>query len=307
MKKRANKILFFAALSCITAPVMAQTVDVTLQCGQTYTINSTVAATAGATYRWLENGSTVTGSAADYTVANKSVGVYTYIRQAKSEGCADWQNSNAFTVEVKNKNDDGMCIAGLMWAKYNVDEPGTFATSIESPGKLYQFNRTKAIDPYDNTVALEPQPPCTEWSPDSTVCPAGWRIPTLSDAKSLLSSTPLGPSVNNGFVYQHYVDPEHPAIILLGPNSYLLDPSAPATVAFCTVDQQTHATAAATPTSSCIYLSHIFPYDATRYATLCVGSRDEWCLPKPWCGQGGFEGSQVNSWVVANQIRCVMD
>ncbi|MDR2448621.1 MAG: hypothetical protein LBD52_01515 [Prevotellaceae bacterium] len=98
-----------------------------------------VTATAGAAtpeYRWLENGSTVTGTAAHYIVpATKNVGVYVYIRQAKSEECSDWQGSNAFTVEVKNKNDDGVCLDGVMWAKYNVDKPGSFAASPRSTGK----------------------------------------------------------------------------------------------------------------------------------------------------------------------------
>jgi hypothetical protein len=180
MKKRANKILCCAALICMMAPVMAQTVDVTLQCGQTYTINSTAAATAGATYRWLENGSTITGTAANYTVPKtKSVGVYTYIRQAKSEGCADWQNSNAFTVEVKNKNNDGVCIAGVMWAKYNVDEPGSFTANIYDPGKVYQFNSPIPYPPYGPTTWTVTAATYTDgWVAENDPCPSGWHIAT---------------------------------------------------------------------------------------------------------------------------------
>jgi hypothetical protein len=189
----SKQILFLAALGCITAPVAAQTVDVTLQCGQAYAINSTVAASAvaGLTYRWLENGSTITGAAApNYTVpATKSVGIYTYIRQAKSTGCTDWQSSNAFTVEVKNKNDDGVCINGLMWATRNVDMPGSFTEAIGDTGKFYQFNRTKAWDlkpvPSGMPIINENE----RYNADSSVCPTGWRLPTPDEYNQLFSIT----------------------------------------------------------------------------------------------------------------------
>jgi uncharacterized protein (TIGR02145 family) len=189
----SKQILFFAALGCITAPVAAQTVDVTLQCGQSYTINSTVAATTGAglTYRWLENGSTVTGAAATYTVpATKSVGVYTYIRQARTTGCTDWQNSNAFTVEVKNKEGiDGVCFGGVMWAKYNVDEPGTFAATSDAPGKFYQFNR-KTPYPASGTCTwtINSIDEDSHWIDENDPCPIGWRLPNSAELYSLLIS-----------------------------------------------------------------------------------------------------------------------
>jgi hypothetical protein len=191
---RTKQFLFLVLLGCMAAPAEAQTVDVTLQCGQSYTINSTAAAgTDTPTYRWLENGSTITGAVANYTVTNKSVGIYTYIRQAKSAGCTDWQNSNAFTVEVKNKEGiDGVCIGGVMWAKYNVDEPGSFTTSIDNPGKLYQFNRTKAWDRQPDQYSLPPISDL-EWSPDSSVCPIGWRLPTPQELQNLISEVMLQP------------------------------------------------------------------------------------------------------------------
>jgi hypothetical protein len=189
---KTKQFLVSALLGCMVAPVAAQTVDVTLQCGQSYTINSTVAAgTATPTYRWLENGSTVAGAAANYTVpATKSVGIYTYIRQAKSAGCADWQNSNAFTVEVQNKNDDGVCINGLMWATRNVDLPGTFAATIYDPGKLYQFNRTTALDPASSYLYLPTISESGDWSPDSIVCPTNWRLPNSVEYNNLVTYTP---------------------------------------------------------------------------------------------------------------------
>jgi hypothetical protein len=189
---KSKQFLFFAALGCTAAPVAAQTVDVSIDCGQTYAINSTVNATAGdgLTYRWLENGSTITGATANYTVpATKSVGLYTYIRQAKSTGCTDWQSSNPFTVEVKNKEGiDGVCLVGLMWAKYNVDEPGQFAAHPDSMGRLYEFNNPI---PYPwgspGSWTLPSVTYTAGWLPENDPCPEGWRIPSRDETQTLCS------------------------------------------------------------------------------------------------------------------------
>ncbi|MDR0691816.1 MAG: hypothetical protein LBF69_02125 [Prevotellaceae bacterium] len=70
--------------------------------GTPYTIASMVDASGVSTYRWLENGQIISGaSATDYTVPNnKVVGFYTYVRQAKSADCSEWQSSNVFAVTV---------------------------------------------------------------------------------------------------------------------------------------------------------------------------------------------------------------
>jgi uncharacterized protein (TIGR02145 family) len=68
-----------------------------------YTINSTVDASGVTTYRWSENGKVMDGAnAATYAVPSgkASAGLYTYIRQAKSVDCDEWQSSNEFTVTV---------------------------------------------------------------------------------------------------------------------------------------------------------------------------------------------------------------
>jgi uncharacterized protein (TIGR02145 family) len=61
-----------------------------------------VNASGASTYQWLENGLVLTGATAvTYTVPdNKPEGVYTYIRQAKSADCNEWQSSNEFTLTV---------------------------------------------------------------------------------------------------------------------------------------------------------------------------------------------------------------
>jgi uncharacterized protein (TIGR02145 family) len=80
----------------------AQSADICA--GTPYTIASTVDASGASTYQWLENGQIIAGATtADYTVpGTKGVGLYTYIRQAKSADCSEWQSSNEFTVTVFN-------------------------------------------------------------------------------------------------------------------------------------------------------------------------------------------------------------
>jgi uncharacterized protein (TIGR02145 family) len=72
--------------------------------GTPYTINSAMDASGASTYQWLENGKIITGAKdPTYTVlATKAVGNYSYIRQAKSADCDEWQSSNEFTVTVFN-------------------------------------------------------------------------------------------------------------------------------------------------------------------------------------------------------------
>jgi uncharacterized protein (TIGR02145 family) len=94
------KGLLSVALSCLVVFAFAQSADI---CADTpYTIASTVDASGASTYQWLENGQIISGaSAATYVVAsNKTAGQYTYIRQAKSAECSEWQSSNEFTVTV---------------------------------------------------------------------------------------------------------------------------------------------------------------------------------------------------------------
>jgi uncharacterized protein (TIGR02145 family) len=107
MKKQCKKIpswvckgLLSVALSGLTVVAHAQGAEVCT--GTSYTIASTVNASSASTYQWLENGRVLTGAkAATYTVSNKqTAGIYTYIRQAKSADCNEWQSSNEFTLTV---------------------------------------------------------------------------------------------------------------------------------------------------------------------------------------------------------------
>jgi uncharacterized protein (TIGR02145 family) len=107
MKKQSEKSslwifrgLLLAVLGGFGTAAFAQGVEVCE--GTAYTIASTVDASGASTYQWLENGQIISGvSDATYEVpSTKEAGLYTYIRQAKSADCPDWQSSNEFAVTV---------------------------------------------------------------------------------------------------------------------------------------------------------------------------------------------------------------
>jgi uncharacterized protein (TIGR02145 family) len=107
MKKQSKKSplwifrgLLLAALSGLGTVAFAQGVEVCS--GTPYTIASTVDASGASSYQWLENGQIISGASdATYEVpSTKEAGLYTYIRQAKSADCSEWQPSNEFTVTV---------------------------------------------------------------------------------------------------------------------------------------------------------------------------------------------------------------
>ncbi len=113
--------VFLLVCSLTVANLSAQAVDKEVCPG--FTINSTAAATAGSEYRWLENGSVISGAtSANYTIpSNKTPGVYTYIRQSKSGSCSDWQGSNAYTVSVGHKPGDKATMQNFFPCNYTTN------------------------------------------------------------------------------------------------------------------------------------------------------------------------------------------
>jgi hypothetical protein len=83
-------------------------------------------------------------------------------------------------------------INGVIWAKYNVAEPGVFAASPADNGMLYQFNRRVG---WSATNPMTSSPPgedwlvyganLLEWEAKNDPCPAGWHVPSETDAQSL--------------------------------------------------------------------------------------------------------------------------
>ncbi len=91
------------------------------------------------------------------------------------------------TEEKTATTDPGVIINGVRWATRNVDVPGIFADKTESVGKLYQWNRKVAWNATDETVEGwdDTMPEGTEWEKANDPSPAGWRVPTFSEIKSL--------------------------------------------------------------------------------------------------------------------------
>jgi uncharacterized protein (TIGR02145 family) len=85
--------------------------------------------------------------------------------------------------------DEGVIINGVKWATRNVAAPGTFADKPEDPGMLYQWNRKKAwsatgdVAGWDTTV-----PEGDTWEKSNDPSPAGWRVPTFEEIKTLFDT-----------------------------------------------------------------------------------------------------------------------
>ena len=85
--------------------------------------------------------------------------------------------------------DKGVVINGVKWATRNVDKPGTFASTPESAGMFYQWNRKTAwpvtgeITGWDSSI-----PTGDAWEKVNDPSPAGWRVPTLAEIKKLLDT-----------------------------------------------------------------------------------------------------------------------
>jgi uncharacterized protein (TIGR02145 family) len=86
-------------------------------------------------------------------------------------------------------SDAGVVINGVKWATRNVATPGTFATNPEDAGMFYQWNRKTAwpavgdITDWDSSI-----PTGTTWEKANDPSPAGWRVPTETEIKSLLDT-----------------------------------------------------------------------------------------------------------------------
>ena len=89
----------------------------------------------------------------------------------------------------------GVEINGVVWASFNVNTPGTFASKPEDAGMFYQWNRPvgwSSTDPLINSEGgsawNSTSASGTSWTTDNDPCPAGWRLPTRNEFTGLLNS-----------------------------------------------------------------------------------------------------------------------
>jgi len=87
--------------------------------------------------------------------------------------------------------EDEVLINGLIWSTKNVGTPGTFASSPDDIGQLYQFNRKvgypagKQGDPTPANWPSGYTNDGTNWVGDNDPSPEGWRIPTTEEMVAL--------------------------------------------------------------------------------------------------------------------------
>ena len=126
--------------------------------------------------------------------------------EQKKENPSDPTNPNQGIGPATSTTDPGIIINGVRWATRNVDAPGTFADTPESPNMFYQWNskigwsRNEPLIPSDGTSTWNSSwngNGATTWEKTNDPCPSGWRMPTLSELNALVSSGSVWTTVNS--------------------------------------------------------------------------------------------------------------
>lgn len=88
-------------------------------------------------------------------------------------------------TQVLGENE--VLINGNVWSTVNVDAPGTFCTSPDQIGKLYQFNRNQPWEFVSNPEGWSSAytNDGTDWLPANDPSPEGWRVPTANEMAAL--------------------------------------------------------------------------------------------------------------------------
>ncbi|MDR1729063.1 MAG: DUF1566 domain-containing protein [Prevotellaceae bacterium] len=119
-----------------------------------------------------------------------------------------------FSSFGKNENskpayyhNEGVMINGVKWATCNIDRPGTFAAKPEDAGMFYQWNRKigwsttePTVNSNGSSVWSSSIPAGDTWEKANDPSPAGWRVPTLDEIKTLLNTDKVHnePVIRNG-------------------------------------------------------------------------------------------------------------
>ncbi len=113
------------------------------------------------------------------------------------------------TTSINPTYDEGVIINGVKWATRNVSGPGRFANKPEYAGMFYQWNNktgwaaTGDVTDWNNNASVG-----NVWEKVNDPSPAGWRVPTLDEIKSLLDSDNVSNEwvIENGINGRRFVD-----------------------------------------------------------------------------------------------------
>jgi len=145
--------------------------------------------------------SDATNQGVSWTSSNQDIAtVFDGVITAKEEGTVTItvitdEGKHPATCTVTVTEGLGILINGVRWATSNVDMPGTFAANPEDAGMFYQWNRKigwSSTDPMINsnggTTWNSSIPEGDNWIKANDPCPTGWRVPTLEELQSLVST-----------------------------------------------------------------------------------------------------------------------
>jgi uncharacterized protein (TIGR02145 family) len=117
----------------------------------------------------------------------------------------DMANPATFTMPDGNVNamaqfktagasPEGVELNGVVWARHNVNTPGTLADTPEDFGMFYKWNSRVGWSSTDPIVSTDGSTwelggytgTAEEWEAANDPCPTGWRLPKVADVEKLL-------------------------------------------------------------------------------------------------------------------------
>ena len=103
----------------------------------------------------------------------------------------------------------GVKINGVVWSPYNVGTTGTFVAKAEDYGGLYQWNRKDTANfLIEDGYYASDYPITTSWLSANDPSPAGWRVPTCDELRSLFETEKVEYewTTKNGINGGHFTD-----------------------------------------------------------------------------------------------------